>query len=353
LLWAGGTAGDNPSTGNWKDYVQSISVTVNQDGSSGSITVDKYGCAGQDAVATQCIGAVTIDASGGFGTVAGRIFQGIGMGIADNLTSDGATWNIPLVGLEKKMDDMALINVPFFDGRTLDDAVAYLANYAGLYADWTTYATGATTTILGISEDLNVPRFDWKSGTTVRTALEQVMNETGYRYAVFNGILYVISVDASGLPLLPGPDRNPGGTTYPNTKVTMIDRQPDFENMRNEIVATAIAGVSEGQNTNFDQLPILPLISAISQSTIPDIPWAKSVVEQEPGMMSQSQLDALVNRRARLHLTYIIAGKTTIPGNADIKPFDRWNGYYVSGVTHNLDFQNKSWTTDLELFWHG
>ena len=352
LVWTGGTAGDPATTNDWRDYIQNISVTIGQDGSSGSITVDKHGVAGQTAEAIQSIGAVTVSASGGEGTVDGSIFQGLAMGIAENLTSEGASWTVPMIGLEKKMEDIALINVPFFDGRPMSTAVDFLCRYAGINYDLSA-APNSPIDLLGISEDLNVPRFDWRSGTSVKTALEDVMNDVGYSYVVRDGVVYVYERDATGLPLYPGPDRNPGGLTYPNTKVTTIDRTPDFDDIRNELVAVAMQGVDAGQGTKYATVPMVPIVAAMSLTTVPDIPWAKSLVDPLPGFMTITTLNNYLANREKPMRTYLIAGKTTIPGNADIKPYDRWNGYIIVSVTHNLDFANKTWTTDIELFWHG
>jgi hypothetical protein len=343
---------DPSPTSSWHDYIQSISVTTGLDGSSGTITVDKFGIAGQEAAVTQSIGAVTITATGGYGTVPGSIFQGLGMGIAENLSPDGATWTVPLVGLEKKLDDIALINIPFFDGYPLSTVVDFLARYAGINYDLSNAPTAALVN-LGISEDLNVPRFDWRTGTNVKTALDDVMKDTAFLYVVRDGMIYIYEEDdVTGLPVYLGPDRNPGGLTYPNTKVTVIDRTPDFEDLRNELVAVALQGVSAGQGTNFAATPMVPRIAALSLTTTPDVPWAKSGIDSLPGYLSESDLNTYLSRWARKARLYIISGKTTIPGNADIKPYDRWNGYVISSVTHNLDFQNKTWTTDLELYFY-
>jgi hypothetical protein len=351
LTWSGGTPGDPSPSASWQDYIQSISVTLSEDGSMGSIVVDKYGIAGQDAVAVQSIGAITIDATGGFGTVAGTIFKGLGMGIAENINSDGSSWTIPLVGLEKKLDDIALINIPYFDGKTISDAVIFLCKYAGITYDFTSAA--GTTDKLGISEDLNVPRFDWKTGTTVKTALDQIMVEMGFRYLVIDGVVHLYDINTSGMPSTPGPDRNAGGTVYPNTKVITIDRTPDFEDLRNEVVSTAMRAVTDGENAQFDDIPVDPLLVAKSQTTTPDIPWSRAAFFAESGLMTLSELTTIVNKRLKLSKKYNISGKTTIPGNANIKPFDVWNGSYIGSVTHNLDFIGKSWTTDIELFTYG
>jgi hypothetical protein len=126
--------------------------------------VDKYGVAGQDAVAEQSIGAVILDVTGGENTVAGTIFKGLGMGVSETDSAGEATWTIPLVGLEKKMDDMFLINPPFMDGEKLITAVDYLCHYAGLIYDM---AAAQPNDVLSATEEINSARFDWKPGTTV------------------------------------------------------------------------------------------------------------------------------------------------------------------------------------------
>jgi hypothetical protein len=353
LAWTGGSPGDPSPTTSWVDYIQSISVTIGKDGSNGSINIDKYGIAGQDAIATQSIGAITIDATGGDGTTGGSIFQGLAIGVSENLSVDGATWTIPVFGLEKKMEDIALINIPFFDGKMVSDAIDFLCRYAGIIYD-TSNAPLAASTQLGISEDLNVPRYDWRSGTSVKAALDAVMTDRGFTYVVRDGKIYFYELDTStAMPTYLGPDRNPGGATYPNTKVTAIDRTPDFDDLRNEVVVIALDGIKAGQGTDISNIPLFPRMAVKRITTTPDVPWAKSWVDGVPGQMSAAELQTTLNNDVLKTRLYSISGKTTIPGNADIKPFDQWNGYAVLSVTHNLDFQNKTWTTDLELVWHG
>ena len=215
-------------------------------------------------------------------------------------------------------------------------------------------AGNVTTQKLGISSDPNVPRFDWKAGTSVRAALDQIMSEMGYRYTVCHGTLNLIECNEdTGLPVVPGREWNSGGADYPFTKIPTVDRQPDFDNIRNQIILTAMEQVDGGQGTNFVDVPLKPLIASVQIHTTPEFPWAKMIVEGETGTMTQAQLVALVAKRSRLWRTYNIAGKTTIPGNAEILPFDLWNGYYISSVTQNIDLQNKTWTTDIELFYYG
>ena len=342
LTWTGGTPGDSVST-TWPDYIKNITVTIGIDGSSGNITVDKYGVAGQDAVANQSIGAVVLSAAGGADTVDGDIFYGLGMGVSNANTSGDSTWTIPLIGLEKKLDDIALINAPFMDGETLATAIDYLCRYAGI-----SYNTAAAnpSLFLSASEEINSARFDWKSGTSVKTALEEVMQDVNHWYCVRDGAIFFYQLDDYGLPVTPGPDRSVG---YDSTTIVSTDQTPDFEDLRNYLVGVALRKVPEGTGTKIQQTPTFPEIQAQQTSTVPDVPWAKCLVRVYPGALDATTLSGLVDKMTKMSSRYQLSGRLSIPGNASIKPYDLWGEFIVYSVTHNVDLQAKTWTTDLEF----
>jgi hypothetical protein len=344
-LETAGTPG-NPgaSITDWQKYIQSAQVTIDIDGSSGSVTVDKYGVAGQDAVANQSIGAFTISITGGFNTQGGSIFQGFAMGISNQETAGSSTWTIPLIGQEKKMEDIALINVPFFDGYSLQDTVDFLCRYAGIDYDMSK-ANGSIN--LSQSSEINVPIFDWKSGTTVKAALDSVMQDTLHSYVVRDGKVYFYELDSTtGLPVSPGPDWS---GSYPNTKVVTIDRTPDFDNLRNEIIVMALQQIPQGKNTEITNVPTVPITELRRNTTVPDVPWAKSIFQPLSGSLSQSQLSDIADRLAAKTSTYDMSGQVQIPGDARIRPYDSWGSFIIKSVSHSADFQNKTWTTSLEL----
>jgi hypothetical protein len=345
LTWNGGTPGDPNDTGDWRDYVQSLSVSISLDGSSGSISVDKYGVAGQEAVAVQDIGAVTISMTGGNGTVAGSIFQGLGMGVTETVSADGAGWEVPLVGLEKKMEDIALINVPFFDGETATTAIDFLTKYAGLNVNYAGAPTAAVDR-LSVSEDVNVARFDWKSGTSVKSAMDDVMDDLQYNYVVRDGTVYIYELDAEGLPVFPGPNREAG---YTGTNIISEDQTPDFDVLRNEILVIGLEAVPEGTGTNIASIPTFPRFEKRTTVTNPDVPWAKSVVRPLPGTLTINEISDFADKIQAMTKNYYVLGRTTIAGNASIKPYDTWGDFIIYSVTHNVDFNAKTWTTDLEF----
>ena len=346
--WFGGVPGDPNTTGDWRDYVLSINTTLSIDGSSGNIVVDKHGVAGQTAATVQDVGALTISASGGAGTVAGNIFIGLAIGIGEDASSDGANWNIPLVGLERKLDDIALILAPFMDGFTFADATDYLTRYAGIVDDLG-FADGALT--LQVSSDIAVAVYDWKSGTSVRSALDEVVQTTKppHQYVVRDGKIFFYELNSNtGLPLFGslGPDWQP---SYPNTRIMTIDQTPDFEDMRNEVVVIGLVEVPEGKGSDTG-VPNFPRIASRSFVTSPDFPWAKSMVENMTGISKdETQIEDLADAYQTQLGVYDINGRITIPGNASIKPYDRWGNFVIFSVSHSMDFQSKTWTTDLEL----
>jgi len=344
LNWTGGTPGD-PSPSTWSDYVQSISVSIGLDGSSGSIAVDRYGVAGQDSVAIQSIGAITVSIDGGNGTVGGSIFKGLGMGIGEQVGVDGATWTIPMIGLEKKMEDIALINVPFVDGFTVKKAVTFLTKYCGLNLD-TSHALNAGIDKLSVSEDVNVARFDWKSGTSVKSAMEDIMNDVNYNYVVRDGVVYLYELDNFGVPVIGGIDFQP---LYPDTILISEDQQPDFDDLRNELVIIGLEEVPEGTGTKIGDIPLWPRFEKRTTVTSPDVPWAKSIVSAIPGSLTQDELSDIADKIQAKSSTYLMTGRTTIPGNAEIRPYDRWGDFYIFSVSHQIDFSAKTWTTDLEF----
>jgi len=345
LLWTGGTPGD-PSPGSWDTHIQAVTASLNLDGSSANVTVDKYGVAGQEAVATQSVGALVLNVTGANGTTAGNIFQGLALGISEQESSDGANWEIPCVGLETKLEEIALINVPFFDGEYLDVVIDFLTRYAGIIAD-TSNAPNVDTTQLTVSEDINVARFDWKSGTSVKSALDDVMQDTLHTYVVRDGKIFFYELNSfTGLPTVLGTNWEP---SYPNTKVIAIDRSPDFEDLRNEIVVLGLERMIQGQGAKIANPPAFLRVSTFQNTTTPDIPWAKSLVQPLPGMLEQGEIANLATKIGQAVKTFELLGRTTIPGNADIRPYDQWGNDVIYSVSHNVDLVGKTWTTDLEL----
>jgi hypothetical protein len=347
LSFSGGTPGDPSPSTDWTDYIQSISVTIGFDGSSGSIVVDKYGFAGQTAEATQSVGAIRISMdSGAAGTVGGEIFAGFALGVTDQQSIDGANVTIPLAGQERKFEDMMFLLPPFFDGFILFEVLDYITRYAGIVADYTA-APAVLTTELTINQDVAAPIFDFKIGTSVKEGLKQVMENVRHTYVVRNGEIFFYELDPdTSVPKILGTDWGP---SYPDTKIVQVEQNPNFDVIRNQIVAFSLREIPDGKGADPD-LPLFPAFGLVSQTTEPEFPWMKAWLEPVNGIIpGQAELDKIVASMAEQSKAYIITGRTTIPGNASIVPYDKFGDLVISSVTHNIDFVSKSWTTDLEF----
>jgi hypothetical protein len=274
------------------------------------------------------------------------MFKGLGMGIGDSRNSGGATWTVPLTGLEKKLEDITLINAPFVDGDTLQDVGDYLADYAGLVPDYT-FANPAVQ--LGATDDINAVRFDWKAGTSLKQALDEVMADVVHWYVVRDGKIYFYELDGlTGLPTTGlGTDWEP---TYPSVKIVMFDATPDFEDLRNQVVVMGLKQTPDGQIADIANLPSQILIAVKKgYATTPDVPWARILTYPVPSYGTMAKFTTLAERLAARYSIYELLGKTSIPGNAKIRPYDQWGDFVIFTVTQNMDFKAKTWTTDLEF----
>ena len=344
-----GTPGDPSPTANWYDYITNVNTTIGVDGSSGSMTVDKYGFAGQEAAFSQSCGLVRLSGTGGYGTTAGEFFIGYGMGIGETRSTEGATWQVPLVGQEQKLNDIALVNAPFVDGWVALKAFQFLLiYYAGINLE-DNY--GLSLVNLRVSENIQSPVFNWEAGRTLKSALDEICEDIQAVYVVERGLLRVFKVDSTtGLPI------NPSATDwepyYPDVKIVSTDLTPQLDDLRNEIIVAGMENVTQGSGTNIANLPLFPRLYVLKQDTIPSIPWARRIVHVTQGVLTMSGsggLEDLADKIAAASRRYTTTGRTSIPGNANIKLYDNWGDSIIVSYTHNVDVQAKTWTTDLEF----
>ena len=97
------------------------------------------------------------------------------------------------------------------------------------------------------------------------------------------------------------------------------------------------------------ELPLEPLVVVSENETDPEIPWSRGLVQGVPGVITEAELNNIVEKAKAASSRYEITGSVVIPGNADIEPYDRWGENVIISVTHNVDLQAKTWTTSLEL----
>jgi len=343
-----------------QDWIKAVNITTSLDGINGQLTIDKYGYIGQTSDFEQAIGGITVDVDKSpspYTPETQRLFTGLGMGFGDTASSDGADATVPLVGLTKKMEDIVLINVPFFDGYKLEDVVDFLCRYAGINYSLA-HADGDSR--LDSSTDISAPLVDFKTGTTVLDALNQVMELSHHNFVMSpDGVLLFYELEEDGLPPASdlGPDRR---EDYPNVKIMSIDRTPDFEDLRNEIVVIGLQEIkTEERQPTFkvseaggaSNSVLLPLILTQNQhdEITPRVPWSKPMVYGVPGFVTEEKLEDIMDNVSRLTKVYELTGSVSIPGDPRIVPYDRFGEYIIYSVTHSIDLQAKTWTTSFEL----
>jgi hypothetical protein len=147
-----------------------------------------------------------------------------------------------------------------------------------------------------------------------------------------------------------------------------ITAEPDFTQFYNHIIVMGLqSGSAENPFTDTDSLPIQPLIAGAKLNTNPFIAWSKQCVVPLEGLWSQQQLNIEANITARRVQSIFWSGSTTIPLNLNIKLFDKFSNkiagsavsqtitesligdFLVVGITHNVDLQSKTCTTNLSL----
>lgn len=232
----------------------------------------------------------------------------------------------------------------------MDGVFVYLCKYAGINYNISNANENA---ILPASDDITAPLIDWKSGTSVQDAMTSTMEFTAHQYYFdASGTCRLYELENDGLPPVSslGPDWKP---YYPDTKIMSVDRTPDFEDIRNEMIVIGLKQTksrnrqNETEETEPDIFPHLWYKN--TRPTNPDFPWSKSIVQNIPGFVTQEKLDDIADKLTKLTRIYELVGRTQISGNASIKPYDKWGDFIITSVTHNLDFESKIWTTDLEF----
>jgi hypothetical protein len=347
----------------WVPYVISFNSTLNLDSCSGSMVIDKAGLFGQESEQFQSVGCLCMGATTGNWSPSypGVIFTGIANGIGDTISTDGATFNIPLVGMEKKLDDIPLVNVPYFDGEPVFAALQFFCNYGGIPANFSyapelfdTVPGGAYEYVLSYTDDINTPRFDFKTGTNVKSAISDICNDAYLHFVVRDGqaFFYTLEMD-TGLPL----HYNDGTiwTGYDGYVMESVNRNPDFDNLRNMTMVMGLQYEPDTIKKSKSDIPDTPVMvkEEYPFDTYPVIPWTRPLLYPVPGIMDTSRATQIMYRLIGKTKRCLFGGSMTIPGNASIRPYDRFNYkgkiYIIYSVSHNVDCTQKKWTTSIEL----
>ena len=344
---------NNGITG-WEDYITGVNITSDLDSSGGSITFDKYGATdgeGQNTRILQHVGKLSINLKGCYNTNGATdgdyntetLFKGYSWTADEDVSNEGVSVTVNLAGVEKRLEDIQLINPPIFDGYKFVDVATYICEFAGVSYD---FSNADSSIRLQMSTDpIESVCFNWTTGMGCRQALDLICKETAHGYLPLDGKIFFFQRGQDGIPNYRGKVWN----GFTGVNIQSLNQNPDFDNLRNQIVLIGMRQVTEEAQKNFpSDFPLFPITTMVSNNTTPDIPWPKRLCYTLPGYPSQKELDVIADKIAAGSNYYEIMGTTTIPG-ANIKPLDVFLDYVVIGVRHNIDLVGKSWTTTLDL----
>jgi len=368
---------------NWTDCILNAQISYNLDSVSGSLTLDRFALnqiyGNSSDFGLQQIGQIDLDmimSKSGIDAIGtqkygfklgrniesnqGTFFKGFGYGFGYDQSSDSHTLKIPIFGIDKKLNEMKLLNSPFFDGETVKKTVDFMCGYGNVEPD---YSYAKTDDKLSSSSELGQVLHEFKAGTSLWDAIQEASEDTTH-YAIVqpDGKLYLYKFDQYGQP--DSSYFTPINWDYPNARIINTSKNPDFSQFYNKIVvlaqqnnAAAVANNGDRNPLDYekssDQIPLFPIAvgADLTQQTIPHIPWEKLIIYPlASSFWTKEALAKYAKVLARQALQIFYTGTTSIPGNLGIRLWDKFNDlYWIQGITHTFDATTKSFTTDLQL----
>jgi hypothetical protein len=298
----------------------------------------------------QEVGKISIAVVGGADTLPGVIFTGIAMGNTAESSSEDDAIEIPLFGREVKITEtgggLRLVRAPFFDGIDHSVVMKYLCDYAGIpFKDNTELDYRLPTGNIAISSAV-----DFKTGTPVYEAMSQVQkmaSTVGYfdRYGVYQ---YYKAAQKTGK-----------NWVYSLQNMKSFSDSTDITVIKNNIFVVGLVEDAR-QPGEMNKKPVNPIVDdwntasgamiSVRPVTYPEFKWDKMAFHVLPIKVTEGELKMEAVRVAKAVSSPRGTGSITIPGNAQIELLDSVNEKLaVVGISHNIDLENKVWTTSLEL----
>lgn len=361
---------DCPS--NWIHYATNININHNQDGSEGNIILDKYALMGQDIFPKQSFGGIKLKLEGGnenfiypssseYSTrKSNYIFSGIATETKhmDSFNSD--TLDITLKGLQYKLDDIKLINAPFYDGDDLVTVMKWMSKYSGIEINMDFASSSVEGRTLPISSNFAKPALMLTMGTPVIEGIKQACEMCNHRFILQpNGVGYVYELDSAfSLPLVckPGYSKATVLDEISTDSILSIDVQPIFSNLYNVVISAALLGknnTTEASNPTGNVVEVKLNEKISHMITEPNLPWSRVIANSWKGYMSEDELSKRHAIDRAMSKRYWIDGSISIPGNANIWIYDQikifGQYFYITSVSHSIDFATKNFKTTVSI----
>ena len=345
----------------WQNAIQNVSVNWTQQGGTGTITLDRYALLNGDQldIIKQKIGGISLDVSGGIYTgedytyTPGRIFTGLAtkMSFASSFNSDTIT--VTLQGIQRKLQDLKIVNAPYFDGDTVETVLSYFKCYAGINIE-----TDAGQVLTPTSSNFGKPALDLKMGTSVLQGLKQLGHRTGCRLILQpdGGIDFRFQNPTTAIPP-PYGDK----TNIDVTEIIQFSIQPALNNLHNFLAIASYRQTKKGNQIKFLGTQTMGFPANYKYGNLPtepDIPWSRVTAEFIDTALDTVGLDNQWTKRSNKAKYYFLNVNVTILGHGDIDLYQKVTlpltgegkaDYFVTGISHNVDLASKKWTTTLTL----
>lgn len=377
----------------WMKFITQASISHSLDGSSGSLTLDKQGMMSIGARPSQVIGALTLKAVNGFYNSNGKtmngvdytwnqqpttdyptlpwgqIFKGYAMEIQDSMSEGNSSLTVKLVGIQKKLEDMTLVNCPFWDGDNLFNdgsselsvngaVMDYMMDYSGCdlrYVKDFSDNISAGDIFLPRSSDWKSPAVNFVLGTTVKDALQTLGKYTNHRFVIQpDGIGYFYYLDEKGAPTWLNHSNNQVKMSYSLSDISSMSLSPHLENKYNTFLTLGLLGEENPSSGRMDVTGTSPGYK-FSQKTVEadDYPWSRIITNKENGIVTIGELEDRHKTNVNFASATVYDGSITVPGFHAFYIFDKISvggvKFYIIGINHNINLQNKEWTTSLQL----
>lgn len=397
----------------WYNLITNCQISCGLQGITGKLTLDSYmltNSMNQEFLSYD-IGEIDLDIQREGQDLSSLLFKGFGYELSKSNTESENRYQINLVGLQQKLEDIKLVCAPFWDGDKLQAICQYFENYANVTLKMVNneVTQGSSSSSIGvvisnaipvaenatnstktkwksspermvdkkdiISQEFRVPRsvnwespaVDYKMGTSCLTALKDLGTKTSAFFTVgLDGIGYFYEINKFGIPYYALDD----GKNYTSKnnfvcfqlgELINFSMQEPIVNKYNTLVTYGFLqkksnDMKKGnEQSNLQSIPgsFYTKLTKGEQGGI-TIPWTKIHVGVQNGFFTKSQLLSIHLNKLSSSIANISLGSITVLGNTKVNHvyqviFIGNTSFFVTSIEHSIDVSNKNWTTTYQI----
>ncbi len=367
----------------WEKFITGVQVQHGLEGTTGTLSLDKYLMMKLNVLPQQIIGALTLVAENGFynedGSTMnggahdikpneeyempwGQFFKGYAMEIQDQVSESSSTLGVRLTGIQKKLSDMKLVNCPFWDGDAVftsdpEGVMNYFISYTGCrlkyVPEFSSRGVSVHDMILPRSWDWKAPAVNFVLGTPCLDAIREIAKKINHQFIIQpDGCGYFYHMDEYGCP--EWVSRGPVVASFSAADIISMEITPYLENRYNTFLTLGVLAEENSENGSLfpaGEKPGMKFSQVHINSN--DYPWSRIYTFAEPGIVTIKDLEEFHRVNVRFGTSEIYEGSVTVPGCHAFCIFDRVKigsmDFYLTGITHDLNMQTKEWITSLSI----